>query len=201
MSSTEEQSEPRPGASVFAGEEGEAPPTEPTPAVEGPGDPARPAADPARAAAEPTRPSIEVTCPGCGTISRFEEVRREADAFCRRCDYPLFWARGAITALDPGEGGEGLRRLPGTAGRLAEAAISCRVCREPNRPSAVICIRCGAELAPPPEPEPAPPPPPPAPAPPPPPEPEPEPASRWWLWLTIAAVVGLVLLLWLLSLD
>src|SRR5690606_16933903 len=127
--------------------------------------------------------------------------RRDADAFCRRCDYPLFWARGAVTALTSDEGGEGLRRLPGTAGRQDEVAIPCRICREPNRPAAVVCIRCGAEMAapPPPAPEPIPEP---APAPPPPePEPEPEAASRLWLWLTIAGVVGLVLLLRLLSLD
>lgn len=196
--STQESAEPRPGTSVFAdtGPDPDATAAVPAPeAVEREGAPVAPPAAP------PGRSTVEVTCPGCGTVSRFEEVRRDADAFCRRCDYPLFWARGAVTALTSDEGGEGLRRLPGTAGRQDEVSVPCRICREPNRPAAVVCIRCGAEMAAPPPPAPAPIPEP-APAPPPPePEPEPEPASRLWLWLTIAGVVGLVLLLWLLSLD
>lgn len=191
---THETTEPRPGRSVFADPDGSAPEPVPTDAPTAAVPAARPEPEP--------RPLVEVVCPGCGTTSRFEAIRRDADAFCRRCDYPLFWARTAGPTLEADAGGQGLRRLPGTAGRLEEAAIVCRSCREPNRPSAVVCIRCGIELAepppPPPEPEPEPEP---APPPPPPPEPEPEPASRWWLWVTIAGVVGLVVLIWLLSLD
>jgi hypothetical protein len=136
----------------------------------------------------------EITCPGCGTISHFEQLRREADEFCRVCDYPLFWAR----STEFGNGhleeatGESLRRLPGTAGRAAGASIDCPECTEPNPITNTICIRCGAELRPAP-PEPVvelPPPPPPEP------EPEPEPVRNWWpIIIGVAAVIVVVLLL------
>ncbi|MGE3621621.1 MAG: hypothetical protein AB7L84_14280, partial [Acidimicrobiia bacterium] len=166
----------------------------------GPGGPVPAGAAPVAAAAvaAPTRPTVDVTCPGCGTVSRFDRMGRTAEAFCRHCDYPLFWARSAAAAFDSEPAGQGLRRLPGTAGRQAELAVECRVCREPNRASAVVCIRCGAEMnpAPAPAPEPvvvAPPPPAPVPVP----EPEPEP-TRWWPWVVALAVLALVVLLALL---
>src|SRR4051812_10367015 len=108
----------------------------------------------------------DVACPSCGTVSRLDQMRREADEFCRVCDYPLFWARSTEFAEGAAaEGhGESLRRLPGTAGRQAPASINCPACTESNPITELFCIRCGADLHPAPviviEP-PAPPPPPP----------------------------------------
>ena len=141
--------------------------------------------------------TTEVTCPSCGTVSHFEELGRDGDAFCRTCDFPLFWARAP--RQDGGladSGDEGLRRLPGTAGRLTVATISCPVCTEPNHLSATICIRCGADLytveAPPVE----------EPLPPPPPEPVVEtvpPRVVWpWVVLAILLLAGIVALVFLL---
>jgi hypothetical protein len=142
----------------------------------------------------------QLLCPGCGTPSHFDEFRRGANEFCRTCDYPLFWARtSARTATSNGtEGDTGLRRLPGTAGRVAIATIDCWSCREPNLLAAVVCVRCGADLSGPP----------PAPEPelvpvtvvvePPPPPPPPKPAIWPWVVLAVLFVAGLVLLLVLL---
>lgn len=140
--------------------------------------------------------TMEITCPSCGTVSHFGDLARDAGAFCRVCDYPLFWARPARTEGDPGaSAAEGLRRLPGTAGRVTLSTIDCPECTEPNLLAASICIRCGADLrpAPPtvqepvilPEPEP---------------EPEAAPARKIWPWilvaaLAIAAIVTLIVLL------
>lgn len=146
--------------------------------------------------------SAPVTCPTCGTVSFLDELSREADAFCRSCDFPLFWSRGE-RVVTGGEGGSvGLRRLPGTAGRVDVATIDCPECREPNPVSRRICIRCGSDL------RPAPPPPPPPPPPPLPvvrPQPEPAPVvepTRSWLWLWVllgtVAAIAIVLLLVLL---
>lgn len=92
---------------------------------------------------------IELVCPTCGTVSYFDEVSRDAGTFCRVCDYPLFWVRSAHLATN-GTSSEdvGLRRLPGTAGRVALATIACPSCTEPNPIDASICIRCGADLHP-----------------------------------------------------
>ncbi len=149
--------------------------------------------------------AVEITCPACGTVSQFQEVGRDAGAFCPACDYPLFWARGdRRQGNEDGESQVGLRRLPGTVGRVSEATLDCPVCAEPNLLTASVCVRCGALLHPaPPEPEVDPLPPPP--------EPEPEPAPVVvveeatparviWPWvlcavLAVAAVVILVVLL------
>lgn len=143
--------------------------------------------------------TMEITCPSCGTVSHFEELGRDAGAFCRVCDYPLFWARPLrAEAGDGSSGDEGLRRLPGTAGRVALATIDCPACTEPNPVSAAICIRCGADLYPAP-PTVVLPPPPPEPVP----EPEPVGAARRVIWpwivlalLALAAVVILIALEW-----
>jgi hypothetical protein len=135
----------------------------------------------------------EITCPSCGTISHFEQLRREAEEFCRICDYPLFWARSTEFGFGNGEGssGESLRRLPGTAGRAVAAAIACPVCTEPNPIANSICIRCGSELRPAPVVEPIvviPPPPPPP--------PEPEPKKNYWpILIAIAALIILLVIL------
>jgi hypothetical protein len=140
----------------------------------------------------------EIACPGCGTVSHYDELRRAASEFCRTCDYPLFWARSTVlpSGTEGSDGDTGLRRLPGAAGRVAVANLDCWSCREPNLLTAIVCVRCGADLSgPPPAPEPIPvtivqevvaPPPPPKP-------------SIWpWVVLIVLFVVGLVLLLVLL---
>jgi hypothetical protein len=130
-------------------------------------------------------------------VAQLDEVNRDAQAFCRVCDYPLFWIRSAATG--EGEGGlggdPGLRRLPGTAGLVVVATLPCWNCDEPNPINGVNCIRCGLDLHPMPVVE----------APPPPPEPEPfvEPEQpppplpplipRAWIPAGVAAIL---LMLW-----
>lgn len=142
----------------------------------------------------------EITCPGCGTVSHFEELRRSATEFCRSCDYPLFWARSTLVTAGAGgaDADTGLRRLPGTAGRTTVATVTCWACQEPNLLAATICVRCGSDLAGPPAPPPAPP------------EPAPvvevveevvveRPSPVPWVILGVLALVGLVVLLLLLT--
>ena len=129
----------------------------------------------------------DVTCPGCGTVRHMDQFRRDSSEFCGVCDYPLFWVRTTAFGDTSGDrdGDAGLRRLPGTAGRVAVASLVCPSCTEPNLVTAVNCIRCGADLHPKPV----------APPPPPPPEPEPEPEPvvevhrRWWPWVLLAVLV------------
>jgi MFS family permease len=94
--------------------------------------------------------TIDVICPTCNTVSRVDEVERDASGFCQTCDYPLFWANRATTVKvannRPGE--IGLRRLPGTEGRAILERITCPVCVEPNLLVNYFCIRCGADLHP-----------------------------------------------------
>lgn len=132
-------------------------------------------------------PTSEVTCPSCGTVSHFDQMRRDAQEFCRRCDYPLFWVRTSDAPLgDSSEGDVGLRRLPGAGGRQVVASLGCPSCNEPNLYSATVCIRCGADLHPAPAMPVAAAPPPPAPVlEPPPPEPEVGP-----LWPYYALLIG-----------
>jgi hypothetical protein len=149
--------------------------------------------------------TTEVTCPTCGTVAQLDDVNRDSQAFCRVCDYPLFWIRAAATGQGQGglDGDAGLRRLPGTAGLMALAMLRCWNCDEPNPVSGILCIRCDQELHPAP-PIAAPPPPLPEPEllpPPPPPPPAPRFPGAWIpaaiaitllvLWCIIGAVVAL----------
>ncbi|MGY6502400.1 MAG: hypothetical protein ACXIVQ_16060 [Acidimicrobiales bacterium] len=148
-------------------------------------------------------PAVELTCPSCGTISHFDSVRRSAEEFCRRCDYPLFWVRSGESAPDAdAEGDVGLRRLPGAGGHQVVASLGCPQCNEPNLSSASLCIRCGADL------RPAPAAPAPVPtvvpvpvAPPPPPPPEPELGPQWPAMVAFIGVPILVALLLLTLID
>jgi hypothetical protein len=140
--------------------------------------------------------TTEVTCPTCGTVTQLDDVNREAKAFCKVCDYPLFWIRSAGTG--EGEGGatgDGLRRLPGTAGLVTVATVSCWNCDERNPINAIYCIRCGLNLHPaPPVYEPPPPPPEALPAP----TTEPIPVKKPLIppeWVP-ALIVATILLLW-----
>jgi MFS family permease len=94
--------------------------------------------------------AIDVICPTCNTMSRLDELERDASGFCQTCDYPLFWANRATTvAVISGRAGEvGLRRLPGTEGRATVEQIACPVCVEPNLIVNFFCVRCGSELRP-----------------------------------------------------
>ena len=137
-----------------------------------------------------------VTCPECGQLATVNMARRSADDFCRNCDFPLFWAKGTVITPEGQETGASLRRLPGTVGRAATAALLCPHCAEPNSPTAEICVRCALSLhpvdIPEPEPEPLI-----AFAPLPEPEPEPEPAPKfdwWWVVAVVMAVIAVALI-------
>jgi hypothetical protein len=137
-----------------------------------------------------------ITCPSCGTEAMLERVTRSADEFCRKCDYPLFWAP-IPTTLASLEGEEDsaettLRRLPGANGRRAVASIPCPTCAELNPPTSLVCHRCNGPMVLPDEPEPEPEPeaelePMPAP------EPIEIPEERSTLWWWIALALGLVI--------
>jgi predicted RNA-binding Zn-ribbon protein involved in translation (DUF1610 family) len=136
---------------------------------------------------------VDATCPSCGTVGRVDYARREADAFCVKCDFPLFWSVDRIVLPANGNTDErGLRRLPGTAGRAALASLLCPACQEPNPATGVTCVRCGALLHPV-APEPV------VVAPEPEPEPEPvvEAHRSWWPLILAggAAVLALVVVL------
>jgi len=135
----------------------------------------------------------DIVCPECGLVTQLTAIRRAADEFCVHCDYPLFWAPTALPLVAGSVPSDAtLRRLPGTAGRVAIGTLVCPRCGELNPMTETHCIRdlCGAPLHPEPLPEPEPEPEPPPPPPPPPPEPEPR--SWWWLWVTLTAVVGVI---------
>ncbi|MGH9125329.1 MAG: hypothetical protein ACRDZ8_11475 [Acidimicrobiales bacterium] len=141
--------------------------------------------------------SADVTCPTCGTVTELADINRDAGAFCRVCDYPLFWIRNTAMGVAGGSLADevGMRRYPGTAGLVTIATIECWNCEEHNPVTNVNCLRCGELL------HPAPPPyvPPPA-APPvvylqapaplaPPPPPRPFQITDW-----IAAIVACLIL-------
>lgn len=140
----------------------------------------------------------EVTCPECGTVATITVNRREAEDFCRRCDFPLFWTPAAIVLdTSSSSASEALRRLPGTAGRVSVGKIACPHCAESNPATSTHCLRCHGDL------HPVVPPPPPAPvalAAPEPPAPAPEPRrTPWWVWaglaLTVAVFIALIVYL------
>jgi hypothetical protein len=138
------------------------------------------------------RPADLVTCPECGEMATVDAARRKSEDFCRKCDFPLFWARTTVILPSGEETGASLRRLPGTVGRAATAALLCPHCGEPNSPAAENCIRCTLSLHPvelPPEPVyiPAP-------------EPERVPVvigreyPLWWILLVTATVLTITLM-------
>ena len=147
--------------------------------------------------------TIAITCPSCGETSSLVvndegTPERAADAFCPKCDYPLFWARAeGVAAPHPVD--ETGRRLPATEGRLDVPAVVCWNCHEPNAVGQDRCWRCGVDLSGPPPviaPQPAPP----AEPPPPPAVMEPPRPRLRWPWILIGvlaaiAVIALVLLL------
>jgi len=149
-----------------------------------------PAVVPPAVAQQPSGSTGEtITCPECGELSLIVPGKRRSEDFCRRCDFPLFWARSAIVMPSGESTGASLRRLPGTVGRADTAALDCPHCGEPNSPAAVLCVRCGKDMHPI-----APPPPVVLVAPPPPPEPEPEPEAEfpWWWVLVICLCLLLI---------
>ena len=132
-----------------------------------------------------------VTCPSCSVVSFVAPSRRDAAGFCPACDFPLFWAGSRLAAGEDDTDDDGShRRLPGTIGRSALASVPCPSCRELNQPSAVVCVRCGADMHPAPVPE--------LPAPAPVivlPEPEPEQKVLWWPPFAAAALLGVLVIL------
>lgn len=93
-------------------------------------------------------PGDLVTCPECGEMATVDAARRNSQDFCRKCDFPLFWARSTVILPSGEETGASLRRLPGTVGRAATAALMCPHCGEPNSPAAQTCVRCLLSLHP-----------------------------------------------------
>jgi hypothetical protein len=171
-----------------------------TPAPAGDADPTQPTQS------TPSLPTVvtetssarrEVTCPECGTVATIAVNRREAEDFCRRCDFPLFWTPAAIVMdTSGGPASDALRRLPGTAGRVTVGRLACPHCAEMNPVTETHCLRCRGDLHPPIPPAPQ------APvalAPPPEPTPEPEKKTPWWVWaglaLTLAVLVALIVYL------
>lgn len=156
-------------------------------------------ASPFPISAGPTRAALAtdlVTCPECGQMATVDMARRQAEDFCRNCDYPLFWANSTVIAPSGEDTGASLRRLPGTVGRAATASLLCPHCGEPNSPVAEICIRCALSLHPVeiPEPEPVLF----VPEPEPEPEPPPEPTFEWW-WVAligICIVILVIMIIW-----
>lgn len=135
----------------------------------------------------------EVVCPECGTTATITVNRREAEDFCRRCDFPLFWTPAAIV-LDGSSSAasDALRRLPGVGGRVTVGKLDCPHCAESNPVTNTHCIRCQGDLHPPVPPAPvAPVALPPAPVVP---EPEPE-RTPWWIWAGIALTVLMAIVL------
>jgi len=125
-----------------------------------------------------------ISCPECGELAEVQPGRRRSEDFCRRCDFPLFWARTAVISPFGEDASASLRRLPGTVGRAATAGIACPHCGEPNSPAALICVRCGGDM----HPVVPPPPPPVVVYQPPPPPPPPVPEKTSWLWLIIIGI-------------
>lgn len=125
-------------------------------------------------------------------MATVDAARRRSEDFCRHCDFPLFWARTTVVLPSGEETGASLRRLPGTVGRAATAALMCPHCGEPNSPVARNCVRCLLSLHLEPEviPEPVYIPP----------EPEPVPVAigreypLWWIILVTACILVIALL-------
>src|SRR5207244_3343188 len=88
--------------------------------------------------------SVTFECPGCGTHSTFDAVRRSAEQSCPECDYPLFWATPKVDSNGKGTGngevapadGNGLGpthlRRPGIGGRMVPVGEDCPSCGERN---------------------------------------------------------------------
>lgn len=97
-------------------------------------------------------PLVDVVCPGCGTVARVRSDRRSASDFCAQCDHPLFWA-GTSVAAGAGAADDSLAahfRAPGVVGTSQHGALACPTCGEGNHPTWTACVRCGADLSPPP---------------------------------------------------
>ena len=143
----------------------------------------------------------DIQCPECGQVAHLVAIRKAAEEFCTKCDYPLFWAPSAVPMATPGSSNMAtMRRLPGAGGRQRVGSQVCPECGElnPLGDEHTHCIRCSAELRPRP----------PAPTPEPiqvveaqPLLPEPEPDKPWWPWPVIGGVVLVQLILLIIALN
>lgn len=105
----------------------------------------------------PAPATTTLVCPGCSVPATVTLSRRDADDFCPRCDYPLFWARREDAVGGPdGDVEAARRRSPGTAGADRLVSVPCPACAELNVPGEEWCQRCGADMTPPPPPLPVP---------------------------------------------
>lgn len=107
----------------------------------------------------PAPATTTLLCPGCSKPRTVTLSRREAQDFCPdpECDYPLFWARreDAAGGVD-GDVDGSRRRSPGTSGADRLVSVPCPACAELNVPGEEWCLRCGADMSPPPPPLPVP---------------------------------------------
>lgn len=87
-----------------------------------------------------------LSCPGCAAVVDLPDLNRSSEEFCPACDFPLFWAGAGARPDEEGSLALAVRRRPGTAGHTLVATETCPECQELNKPTAVYCARCGAEL-------------------------------------------------------
>jgi hypothetical protein len=133
-----------------------------------------------------------ISCPRCGLESTYDVIRKSYDEFCRRCDYPLFWAPSVAPVGAAVSGSDAaLRRLPGASGRSLIGTKDCWNCGELNASMRTLCVRCGVSLEKPveqeePEPEPV------VLFIPPPPTPQPEKGWRWWMWALLLLAIAII---------
>lgn len=93
---------------------------------------------------------IDVECPGCGEVTRLDELDRSYDEFCANCDAPLFFGgrSGPPEEAVADTGALDVARRPGFDGRKVRLGERCPACQEPNKAEATYCRRCGADMRP-----------------------------------------------------
>jgi len=86
-----------------------------------------------------------IACPQCGAPNSDPQGQRSGDAFCKDCDYPLFFTLGVVQHIDLDDDAA-TSRLPGVGGRDRRVWLPCPECGELNPRDGVHCLRCGAVL-------------------------------------------------------
>ena len=85
-------------------------------------------------------PDLTIACPQCGDQAVLGwPLRRAAEEFCGRCDYPLFWAPELAEMH-----GDGVDVGHQPAG--PDRSIDCERCAHANVTNARYCNQCGGPL-------------------------------------------------------